>query len=834
MTRGDRRRQRVRALQGLRSGRVDQLLVVALVAGVAVPAFALGGVHSTVLAVFAVIACSGITLWCWTQRHRLPTPALGLLVLTAWCLLQALPLPASWVGAMNPNIAEVWARAFRPFHEAAPAFVPLSGDASASVREAAKWFAYAGVFVLASHVGRTRSVKWMLRLVLALSLALALITIMHGLLDATKVYGIYQPLHGRRDWHVAPLLNPNNFAGLLNMGVLSGLGLLLGDTRRPKGLVALSTAIVIGVEIMTASRGGQAALAISAVVFVVLGVLVGRRASAQKGESLSLPRTASLAAGAVLVLGAGASLAAMSATDETLRELREGGLEKISLIAWSYPVLEDHVWFGVGRGAFETIFPQYRASGATIYTHPENLIVQWVVEWGVPVGLLAVAFFCWTLRPSRLGVTRSVSALAAYMAVMAVVLQNLVDLSLEVPAVSALAFALLGACHGAKAEADGSKETKRRKSRGIVCGAAAAATLGLLGAYGWHTPIASRGLVHNQYDELVAGKLSTEAFYRGLRRAIARHPGDPYFPRLGAIAAYRSRSDPMIWIQRALERSMTSSRTHYLLAQLLMARSQSQAMLHLRLAVTYEPSLAPAAAKLVQEQVHDVDLLLRTAPDGASGAAFLVAVAKDLKAADARARLLNEAVSRDPGSVNAHTLLVTAILELLRGGPCPVTVGSCEARARASIRQVASLEPEYGRAHELEADLLAAEGRQDEGLQLLARECVRLVRRGPCLRAWVRYSRAMGREAAFEEAAKALFKFDCGRNAQACAETATWLADIEMTRARWFSATTYLERAVREAPTVARYRKLALAAEKADMPALSARARESAARFGVP
>src|SRR5262249_42241720 len=88
-----------------------------------------------------------------------------------------------------------------------------------------------------------------------------------------------------------------------------------------------------------------------------------------------------------------------------------------------------------GRGAFEVAFPAVRLdAGYKVMTHPENLVVQWVTEWGLPAAMAGGAAVMYALRPKVLLVS-STPALGAWAAIAATVVQNLVDFSSEVPAV---------------------------------------------------------------------------------------------------------------------------------------------------------------------------------------------------------------------------------------------------------------------------------------------------------------------------------------------------------------------------------------------------------------
>src|SRR5262249_37639397 len=105
------------------------------------------------------------------------------------------------------------------------------------------------------------------------------------------------------------------------------------------------------------------------------------------------------------------------------------------------------------------------------FTYAENFVAQWASEWGVPVTLLLLAVFGYSLMramhrarsPDRLGAIAGLVAFAA---------QNLVDLGFELLGVATVAGALFPfwASDGVKTRARGEKKTRRAAlSWTVVC-----------------------------------------------------------------------------------------------------------------------------------------------------------------------------------------------------------------------------------------------------------------------------------------------------------------------------------------------------------------------------
>jgi len=100
---------------------------------------------------------------------------------------------------------------------------------------------------------------------------------------------------------------------------------------------------------------------------------------------------------------------------------------------------------GIGRGAYETVYPLYKTlPGRGIFSHPENEVLQLVVESGVLVGLLVLAALVVTF--GGLALRRRPSALSCGMlaGIFACSLHNLVDFNLETGAVGCAYFVMFG------------------------------------------------------------------------------------------------------------------------------------------------------------------------------------------------------------------------------------------------------------------------------------------------------------------------------------------------------------------------------------------------------
>src|SRR5262249_34366056 len=145
--------------------------------------------------------------------------------------------------------------------------------------------------------------------------------------------------------------------------------------------------------------------------------------------------------------------------------------------------------------------------------------------------------------------------------------QNMLDLALELPAISIALATVLGALWG--------DHRRRRVSRadGVTLrwGGSPAAVRALLAgsalllvfavaatwSVGVHDVRRDKDELYDALFHLDAKDRAVVAGFRDeLKKAMTRHPAEPYFPLLGAIVARKAHdSSPLPWIERSLERA---------------------------------------------------------------------------------------------------------------------------------------------------------------------------------------------------------------------------------------------------------------------------------------
>ncbi len=797
----------------------EGLLVGLLLFGV----LAIGAVHpASMLVVGAVsVFALAVTGWLAMRDGRTPfePPALVLWALAAVCLLQAIPLPMGLLKVLSPHAADVWSRSLLPLGEVGPAFASISLDPGASLVEALRWFSYGVAFMGASSVARRRGVHAGAVVVLGVALVAGVATVAHGLVGANKVWGLYEPDFKPTVWHVGPLLNPNNLAGLLNLGTLCGLGLMLErEPKLPRSLLFVVVGLLVGANVMSGSRGGVAVLLLGT---VMLSLVVARQRH-RRGSRRSTKHTWAILGGVMLV---GAVLAVLGSRGNGYTELLDDKVDKLSMTAKVEPVIADHTWFGIGRGSFESVFPAYQTdSGYKVYTHVENFVAQWFVEWGVPVTLLALFFLGFYLRPHRVCVRNSTVAAAAYIGFLVLLIQNAVDLGLEIPGVALTVSVLLGTGWGAVARIAGSKPLNHRRARVGVAMAMASGVV-LVG-------LSTKGLKDIRWDEnrVHAALTAQEAprpegvrqALRGqIREAMKRHPAAPYFPLAGAIVAWQEGDqDPMPWLQRSLERSLANGRTHFVLARVLHGRgAHRQALLELRLAAERDPGLVGISAVTAMRWTQSIDELALAVPNnGSAGASWetygRIAADRDLgEACDLRA------LEVDPSRIQPRVRLVDDMIAVLHADkPCD----GCDRRVESHAVALSESAPQRSTAHLVRARWMAAHGKVAEAVEHLASVCDTVEDVIDCLRGRAIIAASINDVEPFASAAKNLRSVACTRRTR-CAEAATLVGDLHVEREEFAGAVAAYERALADAPTDERMLKLAHAASKAGLHAKAMR-----------
>lgn len=784
-----------------------------LALAIAGSALAVGTVHTiTLCIVTAVLAAAAVLAWWDAEPMRARSSATILLFtgigLTAYTALQCVPMPIGWLAALAPHNADVWSRALSPLHEPGPTWAPISLDPIATRVEVLKGVAYLLAFVTALRVARRKEgVAFLGGVIVVTATALALAAILHPAFGARRLFGVFEPGPEISERHIAPLLNPNNLAGYLNIGICISLAALFAvDLKVPRAIVGAGVLFLSAVQLWVASRGGVLSMVLGALV-VIFFAYTNRSKKRSGGEHLPLLLG--------LVALAGAMMMALG-SEGVEGELLETNVSKIQLFAQAMRMVGSYPVFGVGRGAFESTFPAFRealspAEGPirfVTFTHPENVVAQWTIEWGVPVAAAALLFIIWSLRPTSV-LARSTTVAGSWAALSAVALQNLGDLSSEIPGV---VLTLVTCTAAVVAGSPG----ERSRWRGELWAAAPRFVAGAC-AVGWAVALVAciPALAHKVaeddktlYDAAVDHPQKLSELEAQAHAAMLRHPSEPYIPFVVGFRAAKDRAPESIaWLGATLDRAKIYGPAHFVLARVIGARAPAQARLEYRLAVEQAPELIGPALSEAPFLIGTYWDALEVVPsDQGLGVrvmdALAIALADRLPAT--RARLDAELLARSPdASGAADRLAQDAVedLETVDGAPwclgdarrtCVRTALDLAARAR-------SLAPTRCIGHVLYARAVSLSGDSSRALADLEAAADTVVDRGTCLQALARAASKANNSAVTVSALDKLFHAGCGIPAE-CTQNMIFVAQQEEQLGSGAKALAAYKRAYEEDP----------------------------------
>jgi tetratricopeptide (TPR) repeat protein len=788
-------------------GRATQAGALLLGASVAGAALAVGTVHTVTLCVVtAALAVAAALTWAGADATNMRTAATLLLVtavgLTGYTALQLVPIPLGLMRLIAPRNAETWSNVLEATHEAGPSWASLSLDPSATRVELLKGVAYLLAFVTSLRLVRRRGGVSFLSAVLVLTgVALALAAVLHPAFGAEKLYGFIEPEAHVEARHMAPFLNPNNLAGYLNIAFCIAFAAAISpDPRFPRSLSASVALLLAATQIWVASRGGVGAMVVGAIAVVIVSRVAARGPG---GRSLAIPLAL------ITALGVGAALIGFGSSSDVAPELLTTDARfKFELFRDALRMIPAYPIFGTGRGAFETTFPAFRESiWVTTFSHPENVVLQWAIEWGLPIAIAAFVAVAFALRP-RTVLARPTTAAGPWAAIVAVATQNMVDLGTEIPGLmlAVVVCAAMVAGGTAGRQATWRVEAWGRAPAMVVATAIAAACV---------TVVAAFLGIENEVDAdrmalFAAAKEPTttaEEMRSGARDAMLRHPGEPYLPFIAGWRAERARDDDaMPWLEATLERARVYPTAHVALANLLARRSPAQARLEYRIALEQDPvqlwTIVPDMVRLVGGYDDAMELV----PRDKTSAHVLELMVERLGARlpATRVRLDAEIVSRDPRASAPAVPTATGAVEDVENADEPpwcegASRAACIARAIDVSNQAETLDAQSCEPHALRARAEAAAGNADKGLANLASTVDRVHDRIPCLEQLARLADAAHDEPRWRAAVEKVASAGCGSDAE-CATNLSWAAAQQEAHGKFGEALPLYKRAYERMP----------------------------------
>lgn len=790
-----------RASNDSRGSRVGRWLLALAMAG---SALAVGTVHPTTLCIVTVALAAAVALTWWNAEptgSRAPATILLFsgIALTGYTALQCVPIRIRWLSAIAPHNADVWSRALAPLHESWPRWAPLSVDPTATRLEVLKGAAYLLALVAALRVARRREgVMFLSRVLVLTGVALALAALLHPAFGAHKLYGAWEP-SGDYGRHLAPLLNPNNLASYLNIALLLALaGAMAPEPHWPRPILAALVLLLAGTQVWVASRGGVAAMLVGGVLVVGI-VRTGRARGQSQIGSLSL------LAGVVLV--ASAFMIVLGGSEDASDEFLQADASKLGMFRETMRMVPAYPIFGAGRGAFETAFPAFRSTpGNVTFVYPENVVAQWITEWGFPVGVVGLAAITYALRPDAV-LARSNTAAGAWAAVVALTVQNLVDLGSEIPGLVVAGVVCAAIVTGGTA-GRGARWRVQRWARapravalaGLALGASAVAfAVPSVGARVSDDRVALHHAVMQQ--RLPHGSIQALA-----RSAMQRHPGEPYLPFIMGVRALEVRDDdPVPWIGAALERAPTYGLAHIVLARALDRRSPSQARLEYRLAVEQAPELSWLVMAEAPRAVRTYNDAMELVPHGPPALQVLEALSGALRSRlpATSVRIDSEISSRAPQAtapaLRAARAAVEDVLPEAETPWCELARGACVRQALDASRRATQLAPNQCAPSVLYARARAAAGDPGGAQRELSEAADRAVDRVVCLQEVVELATMAHDERRALEAMDEIVNAGCTNDGE-CGGNLALAAQLEESRGNHQHALALYKRAYERSP----------------------------------
>ncbi|MCS6900805.1 MAG: O-antigen ligase family protein [Myxococcales bacterium] len=661
-----------------------------------------------------------------------------LALLALWTLLQCVPLPFWLLSRISPESAQIWHQALTLAGETRT-WVPLSLAPGQTLMEAAKWGGYAGLCMLGAWWARHRGLTFLCWAVVGLSLTVGVVTVLHGIFDAQTIFGIYKPIHNFPRWTRGPLLNVNHLSAYLSLGVYAAFALLLGErslSLRARAVLLISAAALVVGVVALASRAGVFALTLGGLLMPV--VLLEGSQGKRLQQRRQLQRKALLTL--LGVFGVGIALALYGFGDGIVKGLGEKNFSKIQTARDSLPMIRDFWLTGVGRGAFEGPFFYYKSPGDhEAWARPENILIQWASEWGLPISLLAFSTLFFALfRAHYWRSSRTARLLALGLCML--LLHNLLDFNLEVPAVAGLAFVLFGALTGLqRATLQPSHHPARQRALATLVAASTAAAAAVGWLWGPELPLLLRA---EAYALLKRAQHQEEHVdLQPFQRWIKRYPSDPYFAAAAGAVISRSRPVASIrWFGWAIRRGPNVGVIRLGLAEALArAGYRQQGLLEVRLAMERDPTVLPRAIPLARALAQTSEELLACAPPEPQRLLFLEGVARKLPPEGELFRSLRQHILQQTPCVGF--LQESVMKELLEDyeaqrGPCAGPRGR-EACRRTMEDVLARMQPCTSLREltsRLRSDLLWTVGERETAVQELEASCDTSLDLTACLR----------------------------------------------------------------------------------------------------
>lgn len=439
------------------------VLLILLLIWVPIP---IGSNRAWSMALFEAGALSIFGIWALRYAYRpfgIPNSVrelrLALFLLLAWLcfpLMQLLPLPTAFVQSLTGETHELYA-AITELSKSESAYFSLDRGVTLSglLRQCALFAIFFAV--LATVTTRNRLVVLMVVFFLV-----GFGEALYGLIlyFGGDELGLWNPGHSSGAVS-GTYVNQNHFAGLMEMTIPAGMGLLIMNREQyetghgiagglrsfssmllgQRGILLLGLLVMFSALILSTSRGAVGSLGVA----VFLAVLITVRRKGTKTRELKAGLSvAALIALAIFWVGA----------DQLSSKLESSGLSsnRGDLRETSYRIFSDSPLLGTGVGTYRWVFPRFKDErfGSGFYEHAHNDYLEILGEQGIiGFSLLAIALGLITAHVVKAYRRRNDplargALFATLVGCMSLLIHGFVDFNFHIPGNAAYFSALLG------------------------------------------------------------------------------------------------------------------------------------------------------------------------------------------------------------------------------------------------------------------------------------------------------------------------------------------------------------------------------------------------------
>ena len=507
-----------------------------------------------------LLALSTTALLAWmvgaSRNHRRWSPHPVLLLPAAAAavgVLQLIPLPPALLGFVSPPASELREFALVPL--GLTAWRPLSLDPPSTARAVARLLALGSMLFVGLELGRLEAPRLRLFAVQALAgLSIALTGLGHLLASADSLFGLH---HFAATLNLlTPFGNTNHLAAYVALSATVALGLALGVKSRDAAIAWATAAFICGVAVfLSYSRGGI-------VTFVATWALVAAAILSQRGGGIRSVIPWVLIGSTVLFAGllAFEQLVARAETVNTIEKLRATKVELWPML-WNG---EANAWpLGLGAAAFELGFTRWQTEQLDVtFTHPENVVLQCLADWGLPLMCALLLFAVIVVRRAWISVYAMAIERTVLLGVVGTILHDLFDFALELQAVAVATAIMVALVIGAGvASAPAAREGRRNVGwSGPLIGFAVTASAAVFLWFGFPT--------HTEAEARLAEAIRERRPVTEVRRLavslVDRHPSD-WVLYSNVSADFGQRADPLetlAWVNRLLFLRPNDARAH--------------------------------------------------------------------------------------------------------------------------------------------------------------------------------------------------------------------------------------------------------------------------------